>query len=144
MYKENDATLYQGKGVCTWSYRSWRAFGYFESQKDVTNESALAMICKLEEREKRWIFAQWRCEIMVHIHYVHLKANKRLLNAYKSLTVKHTKRIQRYIYCSCKPYSLSSTSQRITLHYQMQSPGKAHWKLSEFLTLPLFFWCACI
>lgn len=53
MYKENDAILYQGKEFVLGPLGHGEPLEIFESQKDVTDESALAIICKLEKRGKK-------------------------------------------------------------------------------------------
>ena len=80
------------------------------------------------------VSVRWPCSFSIH-----LKPTHDFLNACKSINVKHTKCTQRHIQRACKAYSLLSTFWRIILHYDMQSPREAHWKLSKFHTLPQFF-----
>lgn len=56
MYKENDAILYQGKEFVLGPLGHGETLEIFESQKNVTDESALAIICKLEKRGKKMDF----------------------------------------------------------------------------------------
>lgn len=84
-------------------------------------------------------FAQCRCEVVVHRSLsVSLKTSTSFLNACKSVRVKHTQMYTEIMTCMWS-ILCAVCFQRIILHSAMQPPGGAHWKLSEFLTLPLFF-----
>lgn len=53
MYKKNDSIIYQCKEFVLGPIGHGEPLEIFESQKDVTDKSAMAIICKLEKRGKK-------------------------------------------------------------------------------------------